>query len=186
MIDSYQLFIACAFLLWAVSTPRDRNALRIVLIASIASEAIVYGITRHISGAWKLTIPSLVDFLTILALLKWSLNRTGIIQIGLLLVAWAAHWLCYVDIILKTDLVYSHYETVLAVVSFAQLASCYDTMRSNLLRAWKFMASGWNDCFLDIRTPSHGSVLSLGSIDTKASEDKGTYKAIQRTPLAAE
>jgi hypothetical protein len=75
--DWYNAFLLAVFLLWAISTPRDRNALRIVLIASLASEVIVDNITHQIHGAWKLIIPGALEIATILALLKWARNPTG-------------------------------------------------------------------------------------------------------------
>ena len=89
------------------------------------------GITHQIEGAWKLVIPGALEILTILALLKWARNRTGIMQAGLLVFAWLAHVLCYLDIFLKTDLVYSRYEDILFWVAVGQLATCYDTMYFN-------------------------------------------------------
>lgn len=134
MIDWYHVFIAAVFILWAISTPRDKNALRIVLIASLVSEVMVDEITQNIAGAWKLIMPGALEIGTILALLKWARNRTGYLQAGLLVIAWVAHLLCYVDFTLKTDLVYSRYEDIIFWVSVGQLATCYDTMHFNLSR----------------------------------------------------
>lgn len=134
MIDWYHCFIAAVFILWAISTPRDKNALRIVLIASLTSEVMVDEITQQIEGAWKMIMPGALEIATILAMLKWARNRTGYLQAGLLVIAWVAHLLCYVDFTLKTDLVYSKYEGIIFWVSVGQLATCYDTMYFNLSR----------------------------------------------------
>lgn len=128
MIDWYTAFIAAVLILWAFSTPKDRNALRIVLIASLASEALVDFITRDIQGAWKLVVPGAVEVLTIMALLQWARTRTGTMQATLLLVAWGAHLLCYWDTQMKTDLVYSRYELIIQAVAAGQLAACHDTL----------------------------------------------------------
>lgn len=127
----YYAFIVCVFLLWLASTSRDRNALRIVLIASLASEVIVELVTHQIHGAWKLAIPGALETLTILALLHWARNRTGHMQACLLIIAWLAHLLCYLDAVWKTDLVYSRYEIIIQMVAVGQLAACYDTLIFN-------------------------------------------------------
>jgi hypothetical protein len=134
----YQPFLVAVALLWLFATERDRAAARIVLIASLASTFLVHAITVHITGAWKLVIPGAVETLTILCLLKWTRNRTGYTQAACLIVAWLAHFLCYVDLRLNTDVVYSHYETILAAVASAQIAGFHDTLRHNLRRlgAW--------------------------------------------------
>ncbi len=176
-MDLYQTFIAAVFVLWIFSTPRDRNALRIVLIASLASEVIVDEITRPIHGAWKLVIPSGVEFITILALLKWARNRTGILQASLLVIAWLAHLLCYADIALKTDLVYSRYETIIYLVSAGQLATCYDTMLFNLSRIYATGATLWGDCVLGIPNSSHGAAVSMVSAGKEVQETQGNCEA---------
>lgn len=145
MRDWYHAFLVCALLLWIVSTPRDRNALRIILIASLASEVIVDTITHQIHGAWKLVIPGAVEVITILAMVKWSRNVTGFLQVVLLVIAWLSHVLCYFDVLLKTDLVYSRYEVILQAVAVGQLAACYDTMRFN----FGIIRSGFSAFFTD-------------------------------------
>jgi hypothetical protein len=130
----YEIFLACVLVLWALSTPRDRNALRIVLIASLFSEGVVELVTHQITGAWKLAIPGAVETLTIVALFQWARNRTGYLQISLLSVAWLAHLLCYFDVLFKTDLVYSRYEAIIQTVAVGQLAACHDTVFSFLGR----------------------------------------------------
>lgn len=127
-MDWYASFLVVVFLLWLASTPRDRNALRIILIASLASEVLVELVTVHINAAWKLAIPGAVETLTILALLQWARNRTGYRQALLLTIAWLAHALCYLDIALGTDAVYSRYEAIIQLVAVAQILACYDTI----------------------------------------------------------
>lgn len=130
----YPLFAGSIVALWAFSSPRDRNALRIVLVATLASFVLTEGVTRQIVGAWKLVIPGTVEILTIAALFRWSRNLTGYIQAALLTVAWAAHLFCYMDIVLRTDLVYSRYETIIQAVAVGQLLACHDTLAFNLGR----------------------------------------------------
>lgn len=183
MTDWYYVFLACVLILWLVSTPRDRNALRIVLIASLASEVIVDGITQHIQGAWKLVIPGALEILTILALLKWARNRTGITQAGLLVFAWLAHVLCYLDIALKTDLVYSRYETILFWVSAGQLVTCYDTMRFNLVRIYTAANFCWSDCDFSFPRASHGAAVSRVAAGKNLSPTEGECATIQNAAL---
>jgi hypothetical protein len=128
VLDWYQLFLAALTVLWLCSTPGDRNALRIVLVASVGSALLVDGITRNIVAAWKLAIPGGVETVTILCLLKWAQTRAGALQAALLTVAWLTHLLCYVDVIAGSDLVYSRYEMILSLVSCAQLAAFHDTL----------------------------------------------------------
>jgi hypothetical protein len=143
VIDLYECWTLAVLVLWAASSSRDRNALRIVLIASLASEVIVEGVTRNIHGAWKLAIPGAVETLTILSLLQWANNRTGLLQIACLFVAWLAHAFCYLDLALKTDIVYSRYETIIALVAIAQILVCYDT----LARCGRGVAAGVDAVF---------------------------------------
>jgi len=112
--------------------------LLIVLIATIASYFITEGVTRQITGAWKLVIPGAVELATIAAMLHWAKNRTGYMQVALLLVAWLAHVLCYADLVLGTNLVYDNYEAILWGVSLGQIAAFHDTGIHNLsaLRRW--------------------------------------------------
>lgn len=158
--------------------------MRVVLIASLASEVIVHGITHHIHGSWKLVIPGAVEVLTILAMLQWSRNRTGYIQVCLLTIAWLSHLLCYVDVVLKTDIVYSRYETILMCVAVGQLAACYDTMHFNFCRACDSANALWADCFLAIHNPSHGSAVSVVSIDKKVQAFEGNREASQNETIA--
>jgi hypothetical protein len=124
----YFSFVACVLVLLAFATPRDKNALRIILAASVVSEVLVVVITRQIHAPWKLVIPGAVEVLTIASMFRWSKNRTGHLQIGCLCAAWLAHFVCYIDVCLGTDLIYSHYETFIQVVAAAQIAACYDSM----------------------------------------------------------
>lgn len=126
MTDWYIWFLLCVLILWALSVPRDRYALRIILIASLASEILVM-FTRQIHAPWKMAVPGMVETLTILALLQWAKNRTGHLNIGLLSVAWVAHVFCYLDVWLRTDIVYSRYEAILFLVAVAQLCTFHAT-----------------------------------------------------------
>jgi hypothetical protein len=171
-IDWYFVFMSLVLVLWAFASPRDRNALRIVLIASLASEVVVDGITCHINGAAKLAIPGCVEILTIIALLKWANNRTGIMQSGLLVIAWLDHFLCYLDCLLKTDIVYSRYESILLWVSVGQLAAFYDTLFFNFRRFWD-KAAAWADGVLGILAPRRVSGYSLVSADKALPKVKG-------------
>lgn len=123
----YQTFILLVIALRLVAAPRDRNALSIVLVASFVSTLLVNFVTREITAPWKLAIPGAVETLTILAMFHWARNRTGYLQAACLVVAWAAHALCYLDIALKTDLVYSRYESIIQLVAVAQILAFYDT-----------------------------------------------------------
>jgi hypothetical protein len=160
VIEPYAVFLALTVLLWALSTSRDRNALRVVLIASLASEVIVDEITRQIQAPWKLIIPGFVEILTILALLRWARNRTGYLMASLLCVAWASHWMCYADIMNHTNLVYSRYEAILYAVSAGQLATCYDTIIHTLRRAVRAGLGLVSFCFDSVRTPRMRACVS--------------------------
>lgn len=120
------------FLLWAFSSPRDRNAARIILLATLVSFLITEGITRQIEASWKLMVPATVESLTVMFLLLYARNRTGFLQAGLLCLAWLAHVLCYMDLMLNTDMVYSNYELVLGFVALGQLLGFHDTVRHNI------------------------------------------------------
>ncbi len=181
----YTYFLAAVLRLWAASTPIVRNALRIVLIASLASEVIVDGITHQISGAWKLVIPGALEILTILALLKWARTRTGITQAYLLVFAWLAHLLCYADIYLKTDIVYSRYEAILFWVAVGQIAACYDTMLFNISRASASCAALWADCILGVPRASHGAGVALVSADTEVQAVEGKSAAGYKQAIAS-
>ena len=128
-------------LVWIFSTERDRAASRIVLIASLASFALVELVTHRITGAWKLVIPGAEETLTIYALYRWAHNRTGFLQSACLVIAWAAHVICYVDVKLGTDLIYSHYRSTLALVGLAQILCFYDTFATQLIRAATWLNS---------------------------------------------
>lgn len=123
----YLLFLAAVFLLWLGATDADRSALRIVLLASLASLLLVTFVTRHITGSWKLVVPATVETVTILALLRWASNRTGWKQAACVLTAWFVHVLCFADIQLGTNMVYDRYEDVLGAVALAQLVFFHDT-----------------------------------------------------------
>ncbi len=123
----YFYFVASVLLLWGFSSPRDRNALRIILLATLASLLITEGVTRQITGSWKLVVPATVEALTIIALLRFSKNLTGYLQAGLLGIAWATHVLCYIDLRAGTNLVYDDYERILGVLAMGQILACHDT-----------------------------------------------------------
>lgn len=167
MLDWYSGFLLCVLVLWAFASPRDKNALRIVLIATLFSEVLVDAVTSHFSGAWKLIIPGAVETCTILALLKWAKNRTGIMQAACLVVAWFAHFLCYTDIVFQTDVVYSRYEVILFWVSLAQLAAFHDTLHYNLGRIRDYLVAAWADCAVSFRPSGHSVALSVGAVDPK-------------------
>jgi len=100
--------------------------LRVLLIAGVGSHFLMASL-RWMNAPWKLVFPALVETLTILALLRFSPNRTAFMQVGLLLIAWTAHALCFYDLATGKDIIYSHYETVLGWVAVGQLLACYDT-----------------------------------------------------------
>jgi|GEM_PF-6108959 len=183
-IDWYFVFMSLILVLWAFASPRDRNALRIVLIASLTSEVIVDGITCRINGAAKLAIPGCVELLTILALFKWSKNRTGIMQSGLLMIAWLDHFLCYWDCEMKTDIVYSRYESILLWVSVGQLAAFYDTMRLNFRRFWDW-STAWADGILGVLNPRRVSGYSLVSTDKTLPKIKSQNAANPQPTIGA-
>lgn len=184
MITWYQIFIVALILLRIGASSRDRNALSIVLVASFASTLLVHLVTHQIQAAWKLVIPGAVEVLTILAMLQWSRNRTGYIQVCLLTIAWLSHVICYADIAMQTDVVYSRYRTILMCVAVGQLAACYDTMHFNFCRACDSANALWADCFLDIHNPSHGSAVSVVSIDKKVQAFEGNREANQNETIA--
>ena len=126
MLDWYHWFALLLGALLVASVPRDRNAIRIVMLATLTSWLLVDLGTSRLTGAWKLCVPGAVETLTILALLRWG-GRTGCIQSGPLVVAWLAHVLCFVDLTAGTDIVYSRYEFILGSVSLTQLALFHET-----------------------------------------------------------
>jgi len=170
VLDWYQIFLICTLVLWAFSSPRDKTALRIVLLATLFSEVIVDEVTCQFTGAWKLVFPGMVETLTILSLLKWSRNRTGIMQAGLLVIAWFAHVLCYVDLVIQTDFVYSQYENIMLAVAVGQLIAFYDTPRYNFTRFCDYFSSALGVSGVPFRTSGHRVALSLGAINHKASQ----------------
>ena len=138
-VDLYTVFVVAVLMLWLFASPRDRPALRIIAAASLVSMIITPLFTDHIVGPGRLLIPGVVELLTILALLAWAQNRTGAMQVGLLVVAWLAHVLCYFDLILNTNIVYDRYELLIGIVCVGQLLACHDTCRqifSSVVRWW--------------------------------------------------
>jgi hypothetical protein len=102
--------------------------MRVVLIATLASDVIVDGITSQIQSPLKLIVPVLVEVATIAALLIWAKSRTGYLQATCLIFALSAHLIAFVDIWLRTDMVYSHYVIILQWIAGCQIAVCYDTI----------------------------------------------------------
>lgn len=137
----YYFFLAAVFLLWLGATDADRSALRIVLIATVASWLIVDLITVRFTGAWKLAVPATVETATALALLKWARNKTGYFQAGCVVFAWVAHVVCFADIQLGTDVIYSRYDTMLGVVALAQVALFHDTITQYFLQLGHWWAN---------------------------------------------
>ena len=130
MTGWYIAFIAGVVLLRLWATPRDRNALTIILVASVVSTFLVHFVTCHIQAAWKLVIPGAVETLTILAMMTWANPQTALKQAILLLVAWWAHLQCYVDCQTGGNVIYDNYENLLAIVAIGQLLACHDTLFS--------------------------------------------------------
>lgn len=128
----YLAFFAAVFLLWVFSSQKDRMAARVILLATVGSFLLTEGLTRGFNGPEKLIFPGLVETLTILLLLRFSPNRTGYTQAGLLVIAWTAHFLCYLDLMANTDIVYSSYENVLLFVAVGQIIAFHDT----ILHVW--------------------------------------------------
>lgn len=134
----YHGFILAVIALRFVATPRDRNALSVVLVASFVSILLVHFVTHEITAPWKLAIPGAIETLTIVAMLKWSANRTGFWQVAYLVIAWLAHVLCYVDVVFNTDLVYSNYETIIKFVAIGQIIAFHETIThsAGTCRTW--------------------------------------------------
>jgi len=120
-------FILALVLLRLGSTKRDRNALTIVLVASLVSLALVTFVTHSITAHWKLVIPGAVETLTIWALAALGKDRSSFFQAIMLLVAWGDHLQCYLDLIWNTNVVYDNYSKILEAVAVGQLLGFYDT-----------------------------------------------------------
>lgn len=133
MTDWYHWFLGAIVVIWWGATHRDRNAARIILVATLTSEFLVEFITRSIPSPEKLGVAGAVETVTILALLKWAPNRTGFLNCASLVVAWCAHLLCYADCKLGTRMVYHNYEWIIGGVAVAQFLAFHDTAR-HLLR----------------------------------------------------
>ncbi len=138
----YSIFILCVIALRLVATPKDRNALSIVLVASFVSTLLVHLVTHQIHAPWKLVVPGMVETFTIIAMLQWSRNLTGLLNSGLLCIAWLDHLFCYLDVWLKTDMVYSRYETIIAIVAVGQLLTFHDTMLNTVGRIYRWFLTG--------------------------------------------
>lgn len=120
-------FPLCLLFLLVWSTPKDRAALWIVTLSNFVGWLLVLTVTRQIHAPWKLVIPGAGETLTILALITLGRNRSSYIQAVLLLIAWCAHLLCYLDCQTGSNLVYDHYEQILALVAVGQLLGFHDT-----------------------------------------------------------
>jgi hypothetical protein len=152
----YLLIVASVALLWLGSTPHDRIALRIVMLATLTSWLLVDFGTSRLTGAWKLSVPGAVETVTILALLHWG-GRSGCYQAGCLVIAWLAHVLCFVDVTAGTDMVYSRYEAILAGVSIAQIALFHETYLHHFRRLGHWWSSSGGDSPVVVHTPSLSS-----------------------------
>lgn len=141
MIPWYLLFMAALLLLWWGAVPADRKVVRIILAATVVSWLSVELVTSRFIGAWKLAIPAAVETGTILCLMVWSRNRSGFKQAACVLAAWFAHVLCFADLRLGTDLIYSNYEAALVSVSAAQLVAFHETYLHHLRR----IGSWWSN-----------------------------------------
>lgn len=138
MTGWYPFFVSAVLILWACSTSRDRNALRVVLVATLAANCLYAFVTHEIHGAWKLAIYASVEAATILALLHFARTRSGILNSGCLGVAWLTHLLCYTDVCFGLNTVYDNYETILFIVAVGQIAAFHDTLLhiARSLRRW--------------------------------------------------
>ena len=129
----YPSYLVALCVLWTFSSPRDRNALRIVLIAGVGSFLLMASV-HWLQAPWKLVLPATVEALTVLSLLRWAKNPTGYTQASLLVMAWVIHALCYLDLMTGGNLVYDQYETYLGGIAIAQLLGFFDTLRFNYHR----------------------------------------------------
>lgn len=153
-MDWYLIFILAVLLLRLGATARDRSALTVVVVATVASWMLVTFVTHGITGSWKLVIPATVETATILALLRWARTRTGLMQAMLVAVAWYAHLLCYIDIRIGTNMIYDNYERLLGLVAVLQIASCYDTYLHHFRRLGQWWSSFGADRAGVVRAPS--------------------------------
>lgn len=111
------------------AAPADRNALRVVAAATLASKFVVTPMQAHYVYSWNLIFPILLETLTVVALVQFGYrNRTAYLQAVCLAVAWIAHVFCLIDIKLNTDIVYSNYETILYCVAASQVLVCFQTL----------------------------------------------------------
>lgn len=133
MIGWYETYLLALLVLWLFSSPRDRMALRVVLIAAILSEAMKYGVTVHIARAWKLVVFNGVgEALTLLALLRWAPNRSGYMQGACVAVALVTQLVNYAGIEMGVILTYDRYVTIIKLVAVAQILFFHDTISHNL------------------------------------------------------
>jgi hypothetical protein len=154
----YTLFAIAVLLLWAGATPQDRHAATVILVATLASWLIVdYG-TAGIVRPWKLVVPGAVETATIMALLNGRFTRTACFQAVLVLLAWWCHLLCFADLQLGTDMVYTHYEGCLAAVAAAQILAFHDTYIHHFRRLGRW----WADLGAGGGNPVRSPGLSAG------------------------
>ena len=126
----YFTYLAVVALLLVFSSEKDRGAIRVIFVAGVGSKLLTLSI-HGIIAPWKLVFPASVEVLTILVLLHWARNRTGFLQVGLLVVAWGGHVLCWLDLVTGSNIVYDRYSLILGCVALGQIAACYDTFRHN-------------------------------------------------------
>ncbi len=160
--------IALVFLrIWATS--KDSRTLTILLTAGVCSTLLAHLVMPEIHAAWKLAIPGAVETLTIMALVTTAPhNRTTLGQVVLLLIAWWCHLQCYADIQLNTDVVYDHYEQILAGVAVGQLLGFHDTVFS-IGRSVQRWAHVWASGGGFVSAASRGAVMvrSADQADTQ-------------------
>jgi hypothetical protein len=162
-MDLYHLFLGALVLVLIGSSPTDKPAVRIVLAASLVSWLTVEVVTSRLTGAWKLSVPGAVETLTILCLLRWG-GKNGGYQVGCLIIAWFAHVLCFADLKLGTDMVYSNYESILTGASIAQLLLFHDTYLHHFRRLGQWWSNRGGDSSLAVRGPRLSSPV-LNNLD---------------------
>ena len=155
-MEPYHLFLGALVLVLIGASPTDKPAVRIVLAASLVSWLTVEVVTSRLTGAWKLSVPGAVETLTILCLLKWG-GKNGGYQVACLIVAWLAHVLCFADLKLGTDMVYSNYEAILTGASIAQLVLFHDTYLHQIRRLGQWWSQRGGDSVGAVRGPSLSS-----------------------------
>lgn len=138
----FPFYLLALVVLRLFATTRDRKALSILLVAGFGSTLLAHTVMPEIHASWKLVIPGAVETLTIWALVTFCApNRHTLIQVILLLIAWWCHLQCYADIQFNTNLVYDHYEHILAGVAIAQLLGFYDSFlhACRVIQKWCYL-----------------------------------------------